>query len=374
MIDPVEPKLPPADLPAPAAPLTDPHAAYAPPQLLSFESQVETAVPVAEAYRPPGFFGDGTGRLRTVWRFMVFGVGFFITELAAGICAGLVVVAYWFATGEFQKAGAPDSDAFMNNLQRLLKDSGGLVLCVGAIFNAPFSLALVMLLRRFIDRRPIWTMGFVWPARRWSANIPVGLCAGAVPILLSFGVVTALGGFELRGVRFSPAAIWYLVPLILAAFHEEILFRSYLLQNLLDMRRPMFGVLFTSVIFWLVHGLNPAAWSTPFVGINLLLAGVLLALAYMVSDNIWFPTAMHFAWNYFQGPILGIPVSGLPMQGMIDLRVNDAAHPYLTGGPFGLEGSAVCAGVQVIVIAILFVAYRDRKTMYGEDSFTVATD
>jgi uncharacterized protein len=147
----------------------------------------------------------------------------------------------------------------------------------------------------------------------------------------------------------------------LAAFHEEILFRGYLLQNLLDLRRPIFGVLFTSVLFWLVHGLNPAAWSSPFVAINLMLAGVLLALAYLISDNIWFPTAMHFAWNYFQGPILSIPVSGLTMQGLVDLRVNPDAHPYLTGGAFGLEGSAVCAGVQVIVIAILSLVYHGRQ-------------
>ena len=60
--------------------------------------------------------------------------------------------------------------------------------------------------------------------------------------------------------------------------------------------------------------LNPNAWSSPLIGVNLFGAGVLLALAYMLSGNIWFPTVVHFAWNFAQGVLLGIPVSGIAIQ------------------------------------------------------------
>ena len=43
---------------------------------------------------------------------------------------------------------------------------------------------------------------------------------------------------------------------------------------------------------------------------NLILAGVLLALAYERYERLWFPIGIHIAWNVASGPILGYDVSG----------------------------------------------------------------
>src|SRR5262249_21607212 len=96
-----------------------------------------------------------------------------------------------------------------------------------------------------------------------------------------------------EGVSGSPQTALLVPTFAVMAFFEEIVCRGYLLQNLVDIRRPVFGVLFSSTVFWLLHSLNPAAWSSPIVSLNLCGAGIVLALAYRTSGNIWFPRAMH---------------------------------------------------------------------------------
>ena len=129
-----------------------------------------------------------------------------------------------------------------------------------------------------------------------------------------------------------------------------------------DQPAKKLAVVFSSVVFWLMHSLNPSAWSSPLVGVNLFGAGVVLALAYRVSGNIWFPTALHFAWNIGQGVVLQLPVSGIRMDGVVDLEVNGAMPAWLTGGEFGLEASVLVTAVeaaQVLLFVWIFSGRRD---------------
>jgi hypothetical protein len=138
---------------------------------------------------------------------------------------------------------------------------------------------------------------------------------------------------------------------------EEILCRGYLLQNLIDIGRPRFGILFSSTIFCLLHAWNPAAGSSPIVAINLFGAGVTLALAYRVSRNIWYPTAAHFGWNFTQGVLFQVPVSGIKTDGLFDVSLVATAHTWLTGGAFGIEGSILATvaeiGMSLVLLRVL---------------------
>ena len=96
-------------------------------------------------------------------------------------------------------------------------------------------------------------------------------------------------------------------------------------------------------------------------------AGVILALAYIISGNIWFPTALHFGWNFAQGVLLSIPVSGLAIDGFFRLQASPSAPQYLTGGEFGLEASAATTLVELVMIALLVAvaARRARQPAAG---------
>ncbi len=69
------------------------------------------------------------------------------------------------------------------------------------------------------------------------------------------------------------------------------------------------ALLITSVLFALFHEANPDV--SVFAIINILFAGILIGLNYIFTKNLWFGICFHFAWDYFQGPVLGYEVSGV---------------------------------------------------------------
>lgn len=301
-------------------------------------------------------FLDRTRRLRTVWRFLIFGVGFVIVELVVGILTGIALAVYLLATGDSLELFHPD------NIDALLSDWVVPITLISALPNTALLLGLVVFCRKLLDRRSVASMGMGRPKRGYRASMWVGFAAGAAPIAAAVLVLWACGGYRLVGFSCSPLTLLMAAALILMAFQEEIIFRGYVYQNFLDIRRPVFGVLLSSIFFSLLHSLNPHVWESPIPVINLFGAGVVLALAYRVSGDIWFPTAMHFGWNAAQGVLFSVPISGMSLEGFVRLECNDAMPQWLTGGPFGLEGSLLATAVEVgLVIAFLLLLSRRRR-------------
>jgi len=93
--------------------------------------------------------------------------------------------------------------------------------------------------------------------------------------------------------------------------------------------------------------------------ISLFAAGILLGTAYAITGNLWLPIALHFGWNFLQGPVLGETVSG---------RANDAGWrlfhltgpPLMTGGKFGVEGGLIAIIITILGTPIVLLAFRRR--------------
>jgi len=309
-----------------------------------------------------GWFIDSERRLRTFWRLSIFCVGYVIATVVFAIaCAGVILLVALSFGKEREALAWLSEDQVM----------------VGVVVSPPFAvliLVYVWALRRFLDKRDLASLGVRRPERRWTASVWVGLAAGVVPLAAVILVLVFAGA--LTGSVHGPSGTVFLllVTLPFAAFAEELVTRGYILQNLVDVRRPVLGVIVSSVFFWLFHSLNPGAWATPLVSVNLLLAGVLLAFAYLLSRNLWFPTAMHYGWNALQGPIFGLPISGVVTGGWIELRPVSSEEVLLTGGAFGLEGSLSAVLLEIILIAAFAIllyrrrgsaAARREATSYG---------
>jgi hypothetical protein len=106
------------------------------------------------------------------------------------------------------------------------------------------------------------------------------------------------------------------------------------------------ALLLTSVFFGASHLLNPHASAIAAIGIAFE-AGVMLGAAYMLTRSLWLPMGIHAAWNFAQGEIYDIPVSGTPVHGLVTAKLEGPA--LLTGAGFGLEAS-----LTAIVVATLF--------------------
>jgi hypothetical protein len=102
----------------------------------------------------------------------------------------------------------------------------------------------------------------------------------------------------------------------------------------------------TSVGFGLLHRL-----ATPFATLALIVIGVELGVAYLVTRRLWLPIGMHFAWNLIEGTLLGFPVSGMSRPSL--LSIEQGGPEFWTGGSFGPEGSPVAIGLSVLDIALL---------------------
>jgi hypothetical protein len=144
-----------------------------------------------------------------------------------------------------------------------------------------------------------------------------------------------------------------LVLLILAAAFEELIFRGYAFQTLLRGAPAVVPILLFSIYFGWAHWENPNR--TLFSTVNTALAGVWLSIAYLRTRNLWFPTALHFAWNWTMGVFFGIPVSGLQIERPLLVTSSDGPV-WLTGGNYGSEGGAAATVVLIAAIAVIWRA------------------
>jgi len=194
----------------------------------------------------------------------------------------------------------------------------------------------------------------------WLRNLVLGSIVGAVAFCSAVLIAAMSGGISLtinRESSFSAITLTLLTTLVIfiaGAASEETLFRGYLLQTFVRDELAWIGIAVTSVLFALAHNNNPAAnWLSV---TNTLLAGVWFAAAYLKTRDLWFPFGVHLAWNWLQGPVFGISVSGIaefspdPV-----MRATDIGPTWLTGGSYGIEGGIACT--VAIIISIITVQF-----------------
>lgn len=131
---------------------------------------------------------------------------------------------------------------------------------------------------------------------------------------------------------------------------QEVLVRGYIQQTIESQYGVVLAVIVSAFIFMLLH--LGAIKGAPLPAINLFAAGILLGVAYAITNNLWLPIALHFGWNFLQGPVLGLTVSGQSVDS--GWRVFKLAGSNLfTGGAFGMEGGLVATATTVLGIAAL---------------------
>lgn len=242
----------------------------------------------------------------------------------------------------------------------------------GALNRAGISLASLgviaglALAGRFLDHRAFKSFGFVLD-RRWWRDLGFGLVLGGALMALIFGVQYALGWVEITGVLqsrtpfFAVDLVLYVGYFIAVGIQEEVIIRGYWLRNLaegLNSRRvgPGAALLISyglsSALFGVLHLGNPNASLVSTV--NLILAGLLLGLPYVLTGELAIPIGLHITWNFFQGNVFGFPVSGMTPD-TVSIAIRQGGPEIWTGGAFGPEAGligvlAMLAGAGLIVM------------------------
>ena len=83
----------------------------------------------------------------------------------------------------------------------------------------------------------------------------------------------------------------------------------------------------------------------------------------MVTQRLWFPIGIHFAWNYFIGQVFSVTVSGHENTGLLTGRL--VGEDWITGGAFGVEASAVALAFTALAALCVVVRAHYRGTMFA---------
>ncbi|HLA53341.1 MAG TPA: type II CAAX endopeptidase family protein [Flavitalea sp.] len=225
------------------------------------------------------------------------------------------------------------------------------------LVSAILALVFVYFFRVFIDRRSFVSLGFrvamIYPDILIGVLIAAAVvCAGAVIIFL-------FRGFEWTSVYLEG---WDLATafgsILLVSFSEELVYRGYVLRNLLKSFNKWLALIISSVLFTMVHLTNPGI---PLIGIiNIFLGGLVMGIAFIYSRNLWMPVGFHFGWNLFQGPLLGFPVSGFSFDSLLTME-RDPGLPAISGGEFGFEASLICTLLLLVLCGAAFRRIRNLQ-------------
>ncbi len=282
-------------------------------------------------------FFNSVGRLRSGWRFIIaaFTILFFLL-----VSQGILFFFIQILTRD-EKAS-------------LLFTPFGLAL--NAFFSTIISTILGCFFGKVFEDLPLKTLGWVFN-RTFAKDFIIGIIFGAISI--AFAVLLALptGGISLIKNQTSDlnSIIFTVISsfgvFFIAAASEEVMFRGYILQTMIRAKLAWLGILLTSIPFALVHLGNPDA--NLFSTLNTALAGIWFGVAYLKTRSLWFPFGLHLAWNWFQGAVFGINVSGISQIAPNPIfRAVDQGPTWLTGGHYGVEAGAVCT-VALIISTLL---------------------
>jgi len=221
------------------------------------------------------------------------------------------------------------------------------------VLIAIYSLLLGLLDHRERDRLPAQGLPLNWRAGR---HFLAGLAFGILLIGICVAVAAAFGSYQARvsvTAHTSRVAVEVLLLLLVGALLEEVMFRGYAFQRLVEAVGPFWAITAASALFAAAHLGNPSAGGVySWAFFNTIAIGVLLAIAYLRTRMLWLPLGIHFGWNFALGFVFGLPVSGLSEFGVL-VKGSIRGRPWLTGGAYGLENSAAAAMLLGLTLAAI---------------------
>ena len=289
------------------------------------------------------------------WRYFLGGISpFIVSNIIGAIPLGVVMIVHSMDGGGIpQRGGMPDFEMM------------GIDLNIGFVLTVfPFILALltmVLLIKPLHDRgfgsvingdRP-----FRWGRMLFSALVWIVISA----VWLYFSVKSDPGNFRLNNTT-NTLLILAVLSVLLIPFQagfEEILFRGYLMQGFAVLSRNRWvPILATSLLFGLMHGLNPEVAEFGFLTMipQYVFFGLVFAVLTMFDDGIELAIGAHAANNVFISIFITNKDAALQTPAMYE-QVKIYPWQDFTG----------LVVMSVVFVAIMTVVYRwkDIRKLYA---------
>ncbi len=174
-------------------------------------------------------------------------------------------------------------------------------------------------------------------------------------------VLSALGG----GIRFVGAGdvgvVEFAAVMLIGMLNvrEELLYRGWMMSEMRGYLPTWVAVVASSLLFGLAHIFNPGV--TVLALVNLSLLGAFWALCLLKTQSLWMVMAMHTFWNFAQGKIVGMAVSGSGHDIASIWKFEGVDSGIWGTGAFGLEGNLATTIVIVVAIAVVAMAGTKKR-------------
>jgi uncharacterized protein len=206
---------------------------------------------------------------------------------------------------------------------------------------------------RVVERRIVTELS----TSRAFRELGAGCLLGAFLLTATIALLAALGVYQVTGTNGWAAAIGLVPAFVMSPVLEEVVMRGIVFRILEQRLGSWVALAISAVIFGLLHLFNQGATLLDACDV-MIVGGVMLAAAFMLTRRLWLCIGMHFAWNFTQGAIFSAAVSGEPTRGLLQSRLVGPA--YLTGGAFGAEASLSALGICATAGVLLLYAARRK--------------
>jgi membrane protease YdiL (CAAX protease family) len=206
--------------------------------------------------------------------------------------------------------------------------------------------------RRWVDRKSFISLGL-----DINGHFQEAIAGGMLAVFVICGtslLLNTTGHLKWMEIIFDPKALFISFgSIVLIAFYEELIFRGYILNNLMDSFPKWLALLISAILFMIFH------WTSPgfFPLLNMLIMGLILGLNYMYTRNLWFSICFHIGWKFMVGPVLGF-TGDETFQTLLQTEMKGDEN--ITGGTSGLEGSVLLMAVSLISLLALYLFLQKK--------------
>lgn len=213
---------------------------------------------------------------------------------------------------------------------------------------------LYIFLIKKIEHRPVYELS----GTMWFTELFAGIIIGVALIALVVIILAVPGFYSIESFNPVTDLLNGMVVFGYGAFFEELVFRLIIFKLLEEYFGSWISMAVSALIFGAAHMFNDHAtlWSALAISIE---AGVLLSMAFIFTRRIWMAMGIHFAWNFMQASVFGLPASGMEFTGLITAEISGPA--WFTGGDFGVEACPV-----TVILGLIISWFLLRKALHDD--------
>lgn len=276
---------------------------------------------------------------------------FIVGSMAGGIIQVPAMMANMLGNNEYIDmitSGQPD----INKMMQLISNMPEWMTIV-TLISELLIIVVVCLYCRFVEKRKLNTLGF----KKKGAILSYfkGMILSLVAFSVAYLICILTRSITFDGIAQNIPVIYiigYFIGYMIQGMAEEVLCRGYLFVSLTRRYHVINAAIFSAFFFAMLHGMNSGVDGLAMF--NLFLYGLFAALLFVDCENIWIVGAFHSVWNFVQGNLYGISVSGNKITSSIFTSTSaEGGASVINGGSFGMEGGFAITIVLIIAIFIV---------------------